>query len=249
LQNYDSTCKNVSVRPSLQKHNVARLRVKLNEFEAKEFGKKFTQEFDQARFAEMIGCSLQKLRNIETGRTKLHESLARRIADETGASIVWLMDGDPGALPISTDDRPYTKEIYDKAQARKKRFATIPHFILPVPAREYCRAITAILVNANRNRNFHLAHYRTAKAIRELRDEFGEAKDVDTFDKVQDYFDCIEPAAPKPKSKRPSSKKRRRQETDSNTVRRPSVSRARGNARMLSGCRDGQAPTRSRPRS
>ena len=33
-----------------------------------------------------------------------------------------------------------------------------------------------MLVNANRKRNFHLAAYRTWKALDELREEFGEAK-------------------------------------------------------------------------
>jgi transcriptional regulator with XRE-family HTH domain len=180
------------MRPSLKKHNVARLRVLLNEFEAKEFGKKFTQEFDQARFAKLIGCSVQKLRNIETGRTKLDELLARRIADKTGVAIKWLMDGNKDAPPISTGGRKYTKKIYDEVRARKKNFATVKEFNVKLNALEALRAICAILVNANRKRNYHLAVYRTMKAIQELRTEFGEAfLDFNTIEKVLAYVQDV----------------------------------------------------------
>ena len=46
-------CKNIGMRHSEQKNNVARLRVELNKFE----------KFDQEQFAKLIGCSLWKLRN------------------------------------------------------------------------------------------------------------------------------------------------------------------------------------------
>jgi transcriptional regulator with XRE-family HTH domain len=79
------------MRHSSQKHNVARLRVLLNEFE----------KLDQEQFAKMIGCSVHKLRNIETGRTPLDELLARRIADETGIAKEWLLENNPKARPVT----------------------------------------------------------------------------------------------------------------------------------------------------
>jgi len=98
------------------------------------------------------------------------------------------------------------------------------------------RAICATLVSANRKRKYHLAVYRTAKALAELRAKFGEAKDFGGFDKVLDYVRLIPFAPPlsedtlesvrriqqklrdnaptnvedlSPKSKRPSKKRRR----------------------------------------
>ena len=78
-------------RQSSQKNNVARLRVLLNKFE----------KFDQEQFAKMIGCSVQKLRNIETGRTPLDELLARRISDLTGIALEWLLENNTKAPPVT----------------------------------------------------------------------------------------------------------------------------------------------------
>jgi len=81
------------MRHSSQKHNVARLRVKLNKFE----------KFDQEQFAKLIGCSVWKLRNIELGRTPLDELLARRISDETGIACEWLLKNDTKAPLIAAE--------------------------------------------------------------------------------------------------------------------------------------------------
>ena len=82
------------MRHPSEKHNVARLRVELNKFE------KF-EKFDQKRFADLIGCSVCKLQNIETGRTPLDELLARRISDETGIACEWLLKNDTKAPPAA----------------------------------------------------------------------------------------------------------------------------------------------------
>jgi hypothetical protein len=76
-------------------HNVARLRVKLNEFE----------KFDQEQFARLIGCSVWKLRNIELGRTELDELLARKISDETGIACEWLLENNTKA-PLIAEASP-----------------------------------------------------------------------------------------------------------------------------------------------
>src|SRR5207248_7103395 len=83
------------MRHSSQKHNVARLRAVLNEFVKHKF-------IDQKDFADLIGCPLQRLRNIETGRTPLDELLARRISDETGIAREWLLENNPEAPPIAS---------------------------------------------------------------------------------------------------------------------------------------------------
>jgi hypothetical protein len=95
---------------------------------------------------------------------------------ESGISIKWLMDGDPTGTPVAADGREYTKKTYDEVRARQKNFATVKDEDVRSTVVDALRAICAILVNANRKRNFHLAVYRTAKVLAELRDEFGEAK-------------------------------------------------------------------------
>jgi transcriptional regulator with XRE-family HTH domain len=111
-------CKNVGMRHSSGKHNVARLRVKLNEFE----------KLDQEQFAKLIGCSVWKLRNIETGRTPLGELLARKICDETGIALEWLLENDlkaplvANASPVIRDRRGrFTLAAMKRAVLMRKR--------------------------------------------------------------------------------------------------------------------------------
>jgi transcriptional regulator with XRE-family HTH domain len=178
-------------------------------------------------WAKMLGRSVQAIQNIESGRTKLTPELATKMYYNTGISLEWLMDGDPTAPPVSTDGRPYTNANFEGAQARKKYFATSEDYEVGRLALKFFRAICAILVNANRKqRNYPLAVYRTAKALGELRAEFGEAEDLDSVGKVLAYIyprtlpkeKSIEDVDGyevewkplfKPKSKQPSKKRRK----------------------------------------
>src|SRR5262249_48289179 len=118
---------------------------------------------------------------------KLSADMAAKMSYETGISIKWLMDGDPKARPVSTRGTEYTKEIYDNNRAAKKHFATVKDADVKNTVLDALCAICTILVNANRKRNFHLAVYRTAKAIAELRDEFCKEKDYYRIDEALAY--------------------------------------------------------------
>jgi hypothetical protein len=136
----------------------------------------------------MLGKSVHTIRHLEAGSLKLSSALAARMNYESGISIQWLMDDDPTAPPITANGTPYTKAIYDEIQAHKKHFAIVKDDDVRSTVLDVLRSICAILVNTNRKRNFHLAAYRTAKALAELRDEFGEAKDFTGYDTVLDYL-------------------------------------------------------------
>jgi len=213
-----------------------------------------TGEKDSFWAEDILGKSVHTIRHLEAGTLKLSAAMAAKMNYESGISIKWLMDGDPIAPPVTPDGREYTKEIYDQVRARKKYFATVRDSDVKKTVLDVLRAICAILVSANRKGNFHLAVYRTAKALAEWRDEFGEAKDFNAINKALDYVrdaprwravDFLEPtpehlreglrkieqlirrdypidgkqdrpsktasrkAAVKPKSKRPSKKRRR----------------------------------------
>jgi hypothetical protein len=137
-------------------------------------------------WAEILDRSQHTVHDLESGRLKLSPELATKINYETGI-IRWLLDCDPAAPAVSADGRDYTKEIFEEVQARKKHFAHVEENKIKINALELFRVICAILVNANRKRNFHLAVYRTWKAIDELRAEFGEAKDFDSYEGVLAY--------------------------------------------------------------
>ena len=160
-----------------------------------------TQEKDLV-WAEMLGKSVHTIRHLEAGTLKLSAALAAKMNYESGISIKWLMDGNPAAPPVAADGRKYTKAIYEGAQARKKYFATAKESDIKNTALDVLHSICGILVSANRKRNYHLAVYRTAKALAELRDEFGEAKNSDCYDAVLAYV--LERFAPPPEHLRES---------------------------------------------
>jgi hypothetical protein len=148
--------------------------------------RKITGEKDLV-WAEMLGKSVHTIRHLEAGTLKLSAAMAAKMNYESGISIKWLMDGDPTAPPVTAGGEEYTKEIYERVQARKKYFATVRDSDVKNTVLDALRAICAILVSANRKRNFRLAVYRTTKALAEWRDEFGEAKDFNTINKALDY--------------------------------------------------------------
>ena len=154
--------------------------------------RKITGEKDLV-WAEMLGKSVHTIRHLEAGTLKLSAAMAAKMNYASGISITWLMDGNPAAPPVDWDGKEYTKKTYDEVQARKKNFATVQDFAVKERARESFRAICAILVNANRKRNYHLAVHRIVKAIQELRAEFGEAPDLYSSWKVEAYIHNVKP--------------------------------------------------------
>jgi len=182
------------MRHSSQKHNVARLRVKLNEFE----------KFDQEQFAKLIGCSVWKLRNIETGRTPLDELLARRISDETGIALEWLLENDlkaplvANASPVIRDGRGrFTLAAMKRAVLMRKR--GVPFTIeaykstrlerdLGVPTEReslaqglggmYAIIFYAWLRAIFLTKNADIALWKTGRFLEQLAGEHGHSRDI-----------------------------------------------------------------------
>jgi len=156
------------MRHPSKKNNVARLRAFLNK----------SEKFDQAQFAKTIGCSVCKLQNIETGRTKLDEELATKLLTETHISPEWLLTNDPKAPLVSANGEPYTLEMFDRAQAEKKKekgffFQGHPYFRL-TNAIGFCAQLVAILESAKAQKKYYMAAYKVGKVLDSLRNEFGQ---------------------------------------------------------------------------
>jgi hypothetical protein len=153
-----------------------------------------------SHWADMLGKSVHTIRHLEAGTLKLSAAMAAKMNYETGISIGWLMNGDPAAPPIDSFGEEYRKAVYDEVQAGKKYFAHVEENDVKIDALEFLRTILNILVSANRKRNYHLTAYRIWKAVDELRTEFGEARDFNTYEKVlayvQEVWRRIEPGLP-----------------------------------------------------
>ena len=190
-------CNNECMRHPSEKHNVARLRVELNKFE------KF-EKFDQKRFADLIGCSVCKLQNIETGRTPLDELLARRISDETGIACEWLLKNDTKAPPAAAFVKvlrnkrgrytlkamkqavlmrergaPFTAETYK--QTRLERDLGIP-IQRKTLARDlggmYAIVFYAWLRSIFATKDADVAQWKTGKFLEALASEHGHSRDI-----------------------------------------------------------------------
>jgi transcriptional regulator with XRE-family HTH domain len=90
------------MRPATGKGNLRRLRELL--------------ELDQFVFSDATGMSKSYLQKLEHGRT-LTKQIRERIATRTGVSPEWLQSNDPGP-PYDAKGRRYSKEQFDRAQAR-----------------------------------------------------------------------------------------------------------------------------------
>jgi len=162
-------------------------------------------------WADILGKSVHTIRHLEAGTLKLSPALAAKMNYETGISIKWLLDGKPKVPPVSADGRIYTKKIYENVRAGKKSFATVKDSDVKNTVADALVLICRVLVSANRQRNFHLAVYRIAKALAELRAEFGEAKDF-SYEKVLNYVQ--QPYLPLPADVQESIRKAQQMERD-----------------------------------
>jgi transcriptional regulator with XRE-family HTH domain len=156
------------MRHPSKKNNVARLRAFLNK----------SEKFDQAQFAKMIGCSVCKLQNIETGRTKLDEELATKLLTETHISLEWLLVNDPKAPLVSANGEPYTLEMFHRAQAEKKKGFFQHPIVRLTNAIGFCAQLVAILESAKAQKKYYMAAYKVGKALDSLRNEFGQNSQI-----------------------------------------------------------------------
>ena len=154
------------MRHSSQKHNVARLRVLTGE--------------KQESFAKLIGCSVHTLQSVETGRLKLSEELARRIAAATDVDLNWLQQNDLTAEPCVADSKfLYTRSVFDNAQAQR-RLGT-PDFIATI-APDYMLAsygqLRAIISDAEKKGEGGVVIWKLGRFIDELRHDYGHDKKI-----------------------------------------------------------------------
>jgi len=163
------------VRHPSKKHNVARLRAFLNGRE----------KFDQEQFAELIGCSVHTLQSIETGRLKLSEELAHRIASETWVDVDWLLKNNRRARIVGTPqvmkrggplvlNPSYTFECYERAQASKIRPDEYKaEGLSAIHLDHIARTLRAILFSAHKRRRLNVALWKVSKFLSVCKEQFG----------------------------------------------------------------------------
>lgn len=154
------------MRHSLQKDNVARLRVLIGE--------------KQEGFAKLIGCSVHTLQSVETGRLKLSEELARRISAATDVDLNWLRQNDLTAEPcVANSTFPYTRSTFENAQAQRQ--LGTPDLIATL-APEYLLAfygqLRAIISGAAKRGEGGVVIWKLRRFIEDLRQDYSHDEAV-----------------------------------------------------------------------
>jgi transcriptional regulator with XRE-family HTH domain len=131
-------------------------------------------------FGELIGKSVPTIRALESGKLKLSEKTALRIAEETGVSIKWLLDGDTESEPYreeGTTRRPFDKSVYEEKQAsqtvtgidHEKRIDAVKGFLVTVAVFE----LVPTFVSASKKGKAKLMVYHLQKFLDTMKQKFG----------------------------------------------------------------------------
>ena len=141
------------------------------------------------RMAEILDRSIHTIHSLESGRLRLSPELATKIFHETGISLDWLLKGDPNAPPISGRGEPYTKELFDKAQAEKTYYDRPKPYFQKTDALDCCARLVSVLKSASDNGKYYMAKYKLRGALSALEKEFGQEKQMS----IQKQIDLLKP--------------------------------------------------------
>jgi hypothetical protein len=130
------------------------------------------------QMAVLLKCSPHTIQSLESRRRDLSEDMATRYFLQTGIDPQWLLNGDPKAPPITHLGTPYTKDIYDRTQARQGSLEKIDRASLMFEAAEITARFVAILLSAKKQRRWRMARYKARTAILKLMEEFGQDPEV-----------------------------------------------------------------------
>jgi transcriptional regulator with XRE-family HTH domain len=132
-------------------------------------------------FANLIGKSAPTIRSLESGRLKLSEETARRIAKETGVSICWLLEDDPTKEPFVEEPSgirlPYHKAAYEVVQSQGAESWYTPQDVTPAllhaTAVRHCRDWLPIFAAAQKAGKGDLAVFLLRGFFAEMAERFG----------------------------------------------------------------------------
>jgi transcriptional regulator with XRE-family HTH domain len=161
-----------NMRPSSKRTTVAVLRKVL--------------ELPIEEFAGLIGKSVETIRSLESGRLKLGEETARKISEETGVSIDWLLATDPSKKPFTEDDFgvrwPYDREIFESIQAEQHKSSIqaseIAFEVLHAATVRHCLDWLPIFASAQLAGKGDVAVYLLRRFFGEMKERFGSDYDI-----------------------------------------------------------------------
>src|SRR4051794_8720260 len=126
-------------------------------------------------FAELLGCSVWTIRRLERNDLDLSEKLARKIREETGTPVEWLLKNDPSRPPEDSSGLLWSRQVFEVCQG-KRESAEVTHRLFgtinykPLPAEK------------RRERRHLLAKYFAARAEAEIHASLASAIEKDEYE-------------------------------------------------------------------
>jgi len=159
-------------------------------------------EIKDSEMAALLGCSVNTIWSVESGRLALSESLAMRMAHETGIGLAWLLAGDPTAPPVNNAGRPFDRQFHELHAAGRRNFDNVSPADFAMKFLMSAVRLRAVLESANKANNYHMAAYKAMRAIDALAREFCPGESSISFEKgiiaiLNDYDTAREAFAPK----------------------------------------------------
>lgn len=156
--------------------------------------------------AALLGCSVNTIWSVESGRLALSESLAIRMAHETGIGLAWLLKGDPTAPPVNNMGQPFDRAFHEIHAAGRRNFDNVSPADFAMKFLMSAVRLRAVLEAANKANNYHMAAYKTGRAIDALAREFCPDTSIISFEKgiisiLNDYDTARKAFAPKKQEK------------------------------------------------
>jgi transcriptional regulator with XRE-family HTH domain len=142
-------------------------------------------------FAELLGCSVWTIRRLERNDLDLSEKLARKIREETGAPVEWLLKNDPSLPPKDSSGLFWSKQVFEvhqgkseAAEAAHSLFGTLNYTRLPAHKLREKRLLVANYLAAWAEREIHAS---LASAITKGEYEFERA-----ISRVKSFTESLE---------------------------------------------------------
>ena len=112
-------------------------------------------------FAELLGCSVWTIRRLERNDLELSEKLARKIREQTGAPVEWLLKNDPSLPPKDSSGLFWSKQLFEVHQG-KREAAEVAHSLFGTVN------YTRLPPHKRREKRLSIAHYIAAWAEQEI---------------------------------------------------------------------------------
>lgn len=94
--------------------------------------RKICNNISQAKFSEMLGIPLHKIKDAESGKVKISSELARKIEENFGVAYRWLMTGE-GEMNASGKDFQQIGHTHEHNGHQNNIVAPNGHFDIIVP--------------------------------------------------------------------------------------------------------------------